>query len=592
MRRKVSWRLTGQAVRWLEALENKVEAVHELKGENVFLSRNPDLRMPPQPSGGNEVGGGRLVPRSMRRSMAIKDNIATRSAPTTCASHALKDYHSPFDSTVVSLLNVGGARIEGKTNMDEFGMGSHSTNTPLGPVRMPHPQHKVSVGGSSGGSAVAVARNEAKGALGTDTGGSVRLPAAFTGTTGFKPSYGFVSRYGVVPYANSLDTVGVIAHSAVQILDLMPAISVHDPRDPTNLSPLSRYRISLKRKDFQLRTKRYSPFHFHHISELKIGVPAEYNVAELAPEVHWAWQKVLKVLADRGCSIVPVSLPNTKHALSAYYVLAAAEAASNLAKYDGVRYGTRSDNCEAPRDDVLYSATRGTGFGAEVKRRILVGSYTLSSGAMDNYFIKAQKVRRLVQKDFDLVFGMPNYLRSKEQYDLSDLSEDIPLETKLGPGQVDFIICPTTPTLPPWISEIEKNPGGVENYLNDVFTVPASLAGIPALSIPIELPPQIKKKNAPTSVGIQIIGQYADDIHVLQVGSMLQVLCDEDRMEHLASLNPEQEDNLKRLRESGAGPSIIYKRERELRLRNFEKDMRSFLDRRGVRSGVYRPVKT
>ncbi|PQE21216.1 hypothetical protein CJF31_00010879 [Rutstroemia sp. NJR-2017a BVV2] len=558
----------------------KVEEVREVKGKNVFLSRNPDPNMPEKPFGVNEVGGGRLVPRSLRSSIALKDNIASLSETTTCASNALKGYRSPFDSTVAALFKEGGCRIEGKTNMDEFGMGSHSTRTPVGPIRMPQPKHTVSVGGSSGGSAVAVARNEARLALGTDTGGSVRLPAAFTGTTGFKPSYGSVSRYGVVPYANSLDTVGVIAHSAVQILDLIPAITGHDARDPTNLSPLSRYRINLKRKDLQLRTKKFSPHDFRHLRELKIGVPAEYNVAELDLEVHWAWQKVLKVLQDQGCSIVPISLPHTKHALSAYYVIAAAEAASNLAKYDGVRYGTRSAGRDAPGGNVLYSATRRAGFGAEVRRRILVGSYTLSSGAMDNYFIKAQKVRRLVQRDFDRVFAMPNYLRTKEQFDLSDISEDIPLEDKLGPGQVDFIICPTTPTLPPKISQVEQKQKGVENYLSDVFTVPASLAGIPAVSIPVDLPPILHKRNMVPSVGIQIIGQYSDDVHVLQVGSMIQHLCDQNDLKYHAPLHPWQNTQLVELRAGGATPTEFYARERSYRSRNLKENIAKFSDSR------------
>jgi aspartyl-tRNA(Asn)/glutamyl-tRNA(Gln) amidotransferase subunit A len=526
------------------------------------------------------VAGGRLVPKSLRSSIALKDNIASLSETTTCASNALKGYRSPFDSTMAALLKEGACRIEGKTNMDEFGMGSHSTRTPVGPIRMPQPKHTVSVGGSSGGSAVAVARNEAKIALGTDTGGSVRLPAAFTGTTGFKPSYGLVSRYGVVPYANSLDTVGVIAHSAVQILDFFPAISGHDALDPTNLSPFTRYRIHLKRRDLQLRMKKFNPHDLRHLHELRIGVPAEYNVAELDLEVHWAWQKVLRILQDRGCSIVPISLPHTKHALSAYYVIAAAEAASNLAKYDGVRYGTRSAGRDAPGGNVLYSATRSAGFGAEVRKRILVGSYTLSSGAMDNYFIKAQKVRRLVQRDFDRVFAMPNYLRPKEQFDLSDISEHIPVEDKLGPGQVDFIICPTTPTLPPKISQVEQKQRGVENYLSDVFTVPASLAGIPAVSIPVELPPILHSRNKVPSVGIQIIGQYSDDIHVLQVGSMIQHLCDQNDLKYHAPLRHWQNTQLVELQAGGATPKEYYERERAFRNRNLKENIANFSDTR------------
>ncbi|PQE07403.1 hypothetical protein CJF32_00005290 [Rutstroemia sp. NJR-2017a WRK4] len=571
-----SWRHAPTARHWFESVKKKIEEVHEVKGTNVFLSRNPDPWIPDKPIGGNEVAGGRLVPKSLRPSIALKDNIASLSETTTCASDALKGYRSPFDSTMAALLKEGACHIEGKTNMDEFGMGSHSTRTPVGPVRMPQPKHTVSVGGSSGGSAVAVARNEAKLALGTDTGGSVRLPAAFTGTTGFKPSYGLVSRYGVVPYANSLDTVGVIAHTALQILDFFPAISGHDARDPTNLSPLSRNRIHLKRRDLQLRMKKFNPHDLRHLHELKIGVPAEYNVAELDLEVHWAWHKVLGILQDRGCSIVPISLPHTKHALSAYYVIAAAEAASNLAKYDGVRYGTRSAGRDAPGGNALYSGTRSAGFGAEVRKRILVGSYTLSSGAMDNYFIKAQKVRRLVQRDFDRVFAIPNYLRTKEQFDLSDISEHVPLEDKLGPKQVDFIICPTAPTLPPKISQVEQKQRGVENYLGDVFTVPASLAGLPAVSIPVELPPILRSRHRVPSVGIQIIGQYSDDIHVLQVGSMIQHLCDQNDLKYHAPLSLWQHDQLVELAAGGATPQEVYDRERAFRNRNLKENIAKF----------------
>jgi len=252
----------------------------------------------------------------------------------------------------------------------------------------------------------------------------------------------------------------------------------------------------------------------------------------LEPGVRKAWENLLTFFQDQGCTVVPVSLPNTKHALSAYYVLAAAEAASNLSKYDGVRYGSRGESSDGA-GDVLYSETRGTGFGDEVKRRILLGSYTLSSEAVDNYFIQAQKVRRLVQHDFDRVFSMPNLLRPGEQFDLSDMEESIQLDNKLGPSQVDFIVCPTAPTLPPTLDKLSKQTP-VDSYINDVFTVPASLAGLPAISIPWAVPKKYRNRwgairgaHSPKHAGMQIIGQYSDDFRTIALAEKLQSLQDD-----------------------------------------------------------------
>lgn len=417
--------------------------------------------------------------------------------------------------------------VAGKTNMDEFGMGSHSLNSHFGAVRHHKSYGLRSVGGSSGGSAIAVLKNATNMALGTDTGGSVRLPAAYTGTAGFKPSYGIVSRFGVVPYANSLDTVGFIARSSIRIRDFFHDYTSHDPRDPTSLKPSSRVRIRKQRREFQEKTKIARTHDGFYLREVKVGVPIEYNISELDLEVSWAWQRMLKLLQRAGCTIVPISLPNTKHALSAYYVLAAAEASSNLSKYDGVRYGTRGKSNDGA-GDVLYSETRGAGFGDEVKRRILLGSYSLSSEAVDNYFVKAQKVRRLVQRDFDRVFSMPNFLRPEEQFDLSDMAEGIPLEDKLGPAEVDIILCPTAPTLPPAVEDITEHQTPVDAYMNDVFTVPASLAGIPSISIPCRLPFKFGTQQIkPSMVGMQIMGQHSDDGRILQTASMIEMLWDD-----------------------------------------------------------------
>jgi len=248
-------------------------------------------------------------------------------------------------------------------------------------------------------------------------------------------------------------------------------------------------------------------------------VPLEYNIAELEPGIRQVWKDCLEMLQDAGCNIVPISLPNTKHALSAYYVLAPAEAASNLSKYDGVRYGFRADSTDG-WGDVLFSKTRGEGFGAEVKRRILLGSYTLSAEAVDNYFLKAQKVRRLVQRDFDRVFAAPNPLHPAEQFDLNEMDASIQLSDKYGPTQVDYIVCPTAPTLPPTLEDVSKQTP-VDSYMNDVFTVPASLAGIPAISIPFPISEELRKDGKPAFAGMQIIGQYSSDYGLISMSEDL-----------------------------------------------------------------------
>jgi aspartyl-tRNA(Asn)/glutamyl-tRNA(Gln) amidotransferase subunit A len=393
--------------------------------------------------------------------------------------------------------------------MDEFGMGSHSTNSAHGPVRNPLSSiEDLSAGGSSGGSAVAVKLGDAQIALGTDTGGSIRLPAAYTGTAGYKPSYGMLSRHGVVPYANSLDTVGLLAQDVESIRKLVFETGLadeHDPNDPTSVAPNTRRRCNRATASLPTAPER-----------LTIGIPLEYNVEELDPAIRKVWQSASSALGENGIRIVPVSLPSTKEALCAYYVLAPAEASSNLAKYDGVRYGVRGGDGDNA-GETLYSETRGAGFGEEVRRRILLGTYTLSSEAIDNYFIQAQKVRRLVQRDFDRVFKMSNPLYEPQHFDLSEMDASTPLENKQGPVQVDFLLCPTAPTFPPTLREV-KEQRAVDTYVNDVFTVPASLAGLPAISVPV------KAEGSDLPAGLQLIGQYWDDRRLLDVASMLQGL--------------------------------------------------------------------
>jgi aspartyl-tRNA(Asn)/glutamyl-tRNA(Gln) amidotransferase subunit A len=348
---------------------------------------------------------------------------------------------------------------------------------------------------------VAVATGQAWAALGTDTGGSVRLPAAYTDTVGFKPSYGRLSRWGVIAYANSLDTVGTLTQTVGHARDIFNVLDRFDHMDPTSLSKTVRDRIASQTTAWSTNRK------------LRIGIPLDYNTASLSPEVRQTWSRLLSTMQDAGHSLHPVSLPSTYQALPAYYVLAPAEASSNLAKYDGVRYGYRTSGADAnPKDNLpLFAATRGDGFGPEVQRRILLGAYTLSSEAMDNYFVQAQRVRRLVQMDFDKVFALQNPLL------------DARVEQSDDASSVDVLIAPTAPTLPPTLAEVEKL-SPVEMYMNDVLTVPASLAGLPALSVPVKLKGGAKQAGDVDSVGMQVIGQFGDDELVLQVGQIIEGL--------------------------------------------------------------------
>ncbi|KAH9872096.1 hypothetical protein J1614_006357 [Plenodomus biglobosus] len=432
--------------------------------------------------------------------IAIKDNICTKDMKTTASSALLKDFSSPYDATVVTLLKDAGAAIMGKTNMDEFGMGSHSLNSHFGPVKMQRYQgEEASAGGSSGGSALAVASGQCWAALGTDTGGSIRLPAAYTGVVGFKPSYGRLSRWGVIAYANSLDTVGIFGRTAEQVATIYETLDVHDPQDPTSLPPSTRSRLGNHNRSTRLR----------------IGIPLDYNIATLHPMVRKAWMRTIEDLWKAGHTLHPVRLPSTQHALSAYYVLAPAEASSNLAKYDGVRFGSRAEGIDGTPQSVLYAKTRGQGFGPEVQHRILLGAFSLSAQAIDNYFIQAQKVRRLVQQDFDNVFATPNPL----------LDQSTPSENDVV--KVDVLVCPTAPSLAPSLSEV-KDQDPIQAYMNDVFTVPASLAGLPAISVPIPIESEAEKtgksdsESIVRSAGIQMIGQFGDDALVLDLAKSIQ----------------------------------------------------------------------
>ncbi|XXH02764.1 hypothetical protein Hte_009149 [Hypoxylon texense] len=454
--------------------------------------------------------------------LAIKDNIAATGFTTTCASNILTGNTIPFDATIVRQLRERGAVVTGKAGMDEFGMGTHSTTSAFETIHNVLGLEKYSAGGSSGGSAVAVRKGEAELALGTDTGGSVRMPAAYTGTVGFKPSYGMLSRWGVVPYANSLDTVGLLARTVEPIGKAIVEQDLYlepDNNDPTSLPAQARRRCTAERRGYA----SWNPGRDGAIQGLTFGIPIEYNIEELDSRIRQGWLAAAENIEQLGGRVVPVSLPSTKDALSAYYVIAPAEAASNLSKYDGIRYGQRdSEHASDLYNGILYAKTRETGFGSEVKRRIVLGSYTLSSEAMDNYFIQAQKVRRLVKKDFDRVFKLSNPLQDQQAFDLSEMEETVQLENKLGPAQVDFLLCPTAPTTPPLLDDVMKQTP-LDSYMNDVFTVPASLAGLPAISIPMDIPvdPTNEQEKLLSFGGLQMIGQYWDDARLLSVADSL-----------------------------------------------------------------------
>lgn len=457
-----------------------------------------------------EVSGTQSKGSLQGRNVAVKDNIASAELATTAASKILQGYKSPFEATVVKLLRRHGASVTQTTNLDEFGMGSHSQASHFGPVKSLYSRDGVALspGGSSGGSAVAVTLGDAWAALGTDTGGSVRLPAAYTGTVGFKPSYGLLSRWGVIQYANSLDTVGILAQKVQRVKEVFSALNAHDKNDPTSLPPRLRRRLTSTPPKTQA---------------LRIGIPIDYNIRELTPLVRKTWLHTLHTLQSHGHTLHAITLPHTSHALSAYYVLAPAEASSNLAKYDGIRYGTRSSSGADAQPSAklpLYARTRGEGLGEEVRRRVLLGAYTLSSEAKENYFLQAQKVRRLVQGDFDRVFARGNGL-----LDCSD-GEQNGIGDGEGENKVDVVITPTAPTLPPTVEDVRRL-SPVEGYMNDVFTVPASLAGLPAVSVPVGLDAEARKgmdgKDV-QSVGLQILGQFGDDETVLSVADMIEQL--------------------------------------------------------------------
>lgn len=393
--------------------------------------------------------------------LAIKDNVLTKGLRTTCASKILGDFIPPFDATVIGKIRSAGAVIIGKTNLDEFAMGSSAENSAFFPTHNPWNLERIP-GGSSGGSAAAVAADECTAALGTDTGGSIRQPAACCGVVGLKPSYGRVSRYGIVAFASSMDQVGPLAKDVRDSALLLEVIAGHDPADSTSMNST---------------VPAYSEMLAGDIKQVRIGIPKEYFASGVAVEVGDAVRKAIGELEKQGAVIEDISLPYTEYAVAVYYIVATAEASSNLARYDGMRYGYRAN-----ARDLLntYTLSRAEGFGAEVKRRIMLGTYVLSAGYYDAYYLKAQKVRRLIKQDFEAAFK-----------------------------RCDVIATPTAPTTAFRLGEKIQDP--LQMYLSDVCTISINLAGLPALSLPCGF----DRDGMP--IGMQLIGKHFDEATILRV---------------------------------------------------------------------------
>jgi len=394
--------------------------------------------------------------------VSVKDVLCTKGIKTTCGSAILKNYIPPYDATAVKGLMKSGAVLIGKTNMDEFAMGSSTENSAFGPTRNPADPNCVP-GGSSGGAAAAVAAGETILSIGSDTGGSIRLPAAFCGVAGIKPTYGRVSRYGLVSYASSLDQVGALGRTVEDCALLLNAICGYDPMDSTS--------VDVPPPDFHRALKK-------GLAGLRIGLPTEYFVEGLDPLIQSKIMEAVNLLAKQGARIVKVSLPHTRYAISAYYLIATAEASSNLARYDGVKYGFRTAE-EAPDMVKMVEETRSEGFGKEVKRRIMLGTFVLSAGYYDAYYMKAQQARALIKEDFDKAFE-----------------------------NADCLLTPVSPCLPFRFGEKITEP--LQMYLVDVYTVSVNLAGLPAMSVDCNT-----VEGLP--VGMQIIGKAFDEEMVLRV---------------------------------------------------------------------------
>ncbi|MFC1883754.1 Asp-tRNA(Asn)/Glu-tRNA(Gln) amidotransferase subunit GatA [Thermodesulfobacteriota bacterium] len=464
-KREVSSReITESVFKRIEERESTVNAyITETRDIALEQADNADLRF----KNGGEIPLLNGIP------VAVKDILCTKGIRTTCGSKILYNFIPTYNATAVEKVLADGAVLTGKTNMDEFGMGSSTEHSIAGPTRNPLDPGRVA-GGSSGGSAAAVASGETVIAIGTDTGGSIRLPSAYCGIAGIKPTYGRVSRYGVISYASSLDQVGALGKNVADCAALLNVICGHDRLDTTS--------ASIDKPDFSASLNK-------GVKGLRIGMPEEYFVEGLDREIKNRIFEAAKVMEKNGADIVEVSLPHNRYSVSSYYLIATAEASSNLARYDGVKYGFRSE--EDAHDLIsMYEATRSQGFGKEVKRRVMLGTYVLSAGYYDAYYLKAQKVRTLIREDFDRAFE-----------------------------KVDCLLAPVSPCLPFMLNEKIEDP--LQMYLVDIYTASINLSGLPGMSINCGFVDGLP-------VGLQIIGKAFDEEMVLRVANAYEMLSKDD----------------------------------------------------------------
>ena len=454
----------------VELAEAGIRAMEAARGLNAFITETPEIALDRARQSDARRAKGQAAGPMDGIPVAIKDLFCTEGVLTTAASHILDGFVPPYESTVTANLRRAGAVMLGKTNLDEFAMGSANVTSYYGPVKNPWraPDGKDRVpGGSSGGSAAAVAARVCPGATGTDTGGSIRQPGAFCGIVGMKPTYGRCSRWGVVAFASSLDQAGPMTRSVRDAAIMLGAMAGHDPKDSTSAAMVT--------PDFEAAITG-------DVRGLRVGIPKEYRLDGMPAEIEALWQKGVEWLRDAGAVPVEVSLPHTRHALPTYYIVAPAEASSNLARYDGVRFGLRVPGGSL---DEMYENTRGAGFGAEVQRRILIGTYVLSAGYYDAYYLKAQKLRTLIARDFSQAFE-----------------------------KADVLLTPTAPSAAFVIGERMDDP--IAMYLNDVFTVPASLAGLPGISVPAGLDAQ----GLP--LGLHLIARPFDEATLFRAAGALE----------------------------------------------------------------------
>ncbi|CAI9120622.1 Asp-tRNA(Asn)/Glu-tRNA(Gln) amidotransferase subunit GatA [Brytella acorum] len=463
--------LAKREISAVELVDHHISTIEKLDGDiNAFITTTPDQARLAAKAADEQLAkgeGGLLcgIP------LGVKDLFCTDGTRTTAGSNILRHFVPPYESTVTANLLKQDAVFLGKLNLDEFAMGSTNLTSAFGSVTNPWKRagddKKLVPGGSSGGSAAAVASGMVLGATGTDTGGSIRQPASFCGITGVKPTYGRCSRFGTIAFASSLDQAGPMARTLEDCALMLEAMAGFDPKDSTSVD---------------LAVPRYVDALERGVKGLKVGIPEEYRSEDLPAEIQALWEQGIAWLRDAGAETVKVSLPHTKYGLPTYYIAALAEASSNLARYDGVRFGER-----VPADslDMMYEATRHAGFGEEVRRRILMGTYVLSSGYYDAYYLRAQKIRTLIQRDFLSAFE-----------------------------KVDVLLTPTAPSAA--FAHDEKPTDPVQVYLNDVFTVPASLAGVPALSLPAGL----DSKGLP--LGLQLIGRYFEEETLFAAGRVME----------------------------------------------------------------------